>query len=164
MNCGGQMARVDRIWNHPGYQECLKEIEKCESGRKFCRHTPEHFLDVARLTYIYVLEAGIAVSKEEIYAAALLHDIGRHMQYLKGIPHEAASADIARDILADTGFTENEQERILEVILNHRKKQSGTDFAALFYRADKMSRSCFLCKAEKECDWPAEKKNRSILY
>ena len=40
-----------------------------------------HLLDVARLAWIFNLEANQEISKERIYAAALLHDIGRHIQY-----------------------------------------------------------------------------------
>ena len=49
------MDRVNRIWRHPVYQEHYKKIQELESERIFCRHTPEHFLDVARLMYIYAL-------------------------------------------------------------------------------------------------------------
>ena len=45
------MDRVNRIWRHPVYQEHYKKIQELESERIFCRHTPEHFLDVARLMY-----------------------------------------------------------------------------------------------------------------
>ena len=69
------MSRVNRIWNHPLYQTHLHQLLEAEEEREFCRHTVEHFLDVARLTYIFVLEAGLSVSREVIYAAALLHDI-----------------------------------------------------------------------------------------
>ena len=50
------MDRVNQIWGHPVYQEHYKKIQELESERSFCRHTPEHFLDVARLMYIYALE------------------------------------------------------------------------------------------------------------
>lgn len=43
----------------------------------------EHFLDVARLMYIYNLEDQAGFSKEMIYAAGLLHDIGRYEQMEK---------------------------------------------------------------------------------
>ena len=46
------MIRVNQIWNHPIYQEQLQALQTLEADRKFCRHTPEHFLDVARLAYI----------------------------------------------------------------------------------------------------------------
>ena len=53
------MERVNRIWRHRTYQECLEKIRAHEETREFCRHTPEHFLDVARLTYMLALEEGI---------------------------------------------------------------------------------------------------------
>ena len=68
------MDCVNQIWRHPVYQEHYKKIQELESERIFCRHTPEHFLDVARLMYIYALEEHLELPKELIYAAALLHD------------------------------------------------------------------------------------------
>ena len=47
------MERVNRIWSHRTYQECLEKIRAHEETREFCRHTPEHFLDVARLIAIF---------------------------------------------------------------------------------------------------------------
>lgn len=64
-----------------------------------------HFLDVARLMYIFSMERGYAFGKEEIYATALLHDIGKWQQYKAGVPHEIASAEVAKRILEETGFT-----------------------------------------------------------
>lgn len=159
-----EMERVNRIWNHPYYQECLGKIRAWEETREFCRHTPEHFLDVARLTYILALEARTdrTADKERIYAAALLHDIGRHLQYEKGIPHEKASTELAEGILADCGFAADEREGILELIRSHRTRQEGDSLEALFYRADKLSRNCFACPAEGKCDWSKEKKNLEI--
>lgn len=46
------MTRVQAIWQHPLYQKHLNALTRLESDRIFCRHTPEHFLDVARLAYI----------------------------------------------------------------------------------------------------------------
>ena len=43
------MDRVNQIWNHPLYQTELRKLQLLEADREFCRHTPEHFLDVARL-------------------------------------------------------------------------------------------------------------------
>ena len=89
------MERVNRIWRHPYYQACLAEIRRLEAERKFCRHTPEHFLDVARITCLLASEQGVQADREQIYAAGLLHDIGRHLQYRQKIPHEQASTAIA---------------------------------------------------------------------
>lgn len=90
------MDRVNQIWRHPVYQEHYKKIQELESERIFCRHTPEHFLDVARLMYIYALEKHLELPKELIYAAALLHDIGRAQQYQYNIPHDIAGVEIDR--------------------------------------------------------------------
>ena len=159
-----KMERVDRIWNHPAYQSCLKEICACEAERIFCRHTPEHFLDVARITCLLAYEKEISADREIIYAAALLHDIGRHLQYREGIPHEQAGARIAGTILPDCGFSGEEQDEILHLILGHRTKTDREDLAGLFYRADKLSRNCFACPANEACDWPEEKKNKRITW
>lgn len=156
------MERVDAIWRHPVYRQCLQKIEEHEADREFCRHTPEHFLDVARLTWILALEEGIKADKELVYAAGLLHDIGRHLQYEQGIPHEEASARIAEEILKDCGFSGEEQAVILELILSHRAESGKRCLASLFYRADKLSRNCFLCPSREECDWPETKKNLKI--
>ena len=69
--------------------------------------------------------------------------IGRRMQYDQGIPHEKASAGIAKEILPECGFSGEETGMILEAILSHRKKETGVNLNALMYRADKMSRLCF---------------------
>ena len=156
------MKRVNAIWQHKVYQDCLERVRAWEKDREFCRHTPEHFLDVARLTWILALEAGIPAEKELVYAAGLLHDIGRFRQYEEGIPHEEASAQIAEGILADCGFDDGEQSRILELIRSHRRKSQEAGLSGLFYQADKLSRSCYSCPAREQCDWPEEKKNLEI--
>ena len=53
-----------------------------EADRRFCRHSMVHFLDVARIGTIIALEEGLKINREWIYAAALLHDCGKHEQYL----------------------------------------------------------------------------------
>ena len=63
------MDRVNQIWKHPLYQTELHKLQLLEADREFCRHTPEHFLDVARLAYIRALEENYSVSKELIYRA-----------------------------------------------------------------------------------------------
>ncbi len=156
------MNRVNAVWQHETYQSCLSKLKTWEEKREFCRHTPEHFLDVARLTWILALEQGIPAKKEIVYAAGLLHDIGRFRQYEEGIPHEQASAELAEQILRDCGFDEEEREQILELIWEHRTKGQEETLASLFYRADKLSRSCYSCPAREKCDWPKEKKNLEI--
>ena len=97
--------RVRQIVTHPLYQQEFSALQKAEQERIYCNHTMEHFLDVARLAYMENLERGLGVDKELIYAAALLHDIGRHLQYTKNIPHDEAGAQLAEIIMADCGFS-----------------------------------------------------------
>jgi len=150
------MERANAILTHPLFIEKLKLVNKLEEGRVFCGHGMEHLLDVARIAHILNLEAGTAAfPRELIYAAALLHDIGRARQYEDGTPHEAESARLAAVILTGCGFDVAESELILDAILAHRTKFSGgrTDFAWLLYRADKLSRRCFECAAMSGCNW-----------
>lgn len=158
------MQKVDNILADETFRHYLKKIKKKEKDRQFCKHNLRHLLDVARIAYIMSLEQKLAYSKEVIYASALLHDIGKNEQYLYGIPHEQASAKIAPDILKRAGFSDDEIETIVKVILAHRtEKKDKKSLEYIMYKADKLSRNCFWCKAEKECNWKAEKKNEGII-
>ncbi|MDO4323589.1 MAG: HD domain-containing protein [Lachnospiraceae bacterium] len=161
------MERIHKIWEHPLYQEQFRLLQAAEADRRFCRHTLEHFLDVARIAYIASLESGAPLSREIIYAAALLHDIGRYAQLSQGIPHEEAGADFAGKIMADCDFSREEISQVQEAIRSHRGSRpgtAGTELAQYLYRADKQSRCCFACPAAAECNWSPEKKNLRILF
>ena len=84
------MERVNKICGHPVWKWHMERLAEYEKDRIFCRHGIEHLLDVARIAYIENLEKNSGISKEIIYGAALLHDIGRYLQYTEGIPHEKA--------------------------------------------------------------------------
>ena len=161
---GISMNRVNRILSHPMWKACIAELADLEADRRFCRHDIDHLLHVARLAYIESLERNLSVGKECIYAAALLHDIGRGLQYTRGVPHEEAGFALAPDILRQCGFSESEEEEILHAIRDHRDGgSSGEDgLGGLIYRADKLSRNCFCCKSRAECNWKEEKKNKEI--
>ena len=169
------MKRIDAIYTHPLYQQHFLALQQREKDRFFCRHTMEHFLDVARLMYIRNLEEQAGLSKELIYAAALTHDIGRNEQYVSGEPHEKAGARLAREILKDCGFREDEIRKVQNAILSHRghagtagykngcQEEMDTEkLSQYLYWADKKSRNCFSCPACEECNWSEEKKNLSI--
>lgn len=162
------MKRIHKIQNHPVFREQYQCLREAEWERFFCRHTMEHFLDVARLMYIYNLEDGAGMDKEIIYAAALLHDIGRYEQIILGTPHHIAGSRIAGLIMKECDFTDTEVGAVQRAIENHRtpKKQEGMEdlLAVYLYRADKQSRNCFSCQALEECNWPDEKKNMEIYY
>jgi len=159
------MENIDRITHHPLFRMSMMKIRECEENREFCCHGIEHSLDVARMAYIANLEQQLGISKEMIYAAALLHDIGRWRQYEENIPHEEAGAALAADILEDTSFNGEEIRQILEAIGSHREKPSKEIeiFSHLLYQADKRSRVCWLCEAQDACYWPKEQKNRTIM-
>lgn len=158
--------RVNKILNHDLFAENLMRNKMAEEGRIFCRHDMGHFLDVARLAMILNLTEGFGIDKDLIYAAALLHDIGRFRQYEEGVPHDRESARIAPEILKDCGFDNKETDVIVMAIRSHRdaRIQEERSLSGLLYRADKMSRSCFTCEAEGQCDWKADKKNLTLQY
>ena len=60
-----------------------------------------------------------------IYAAGLLHDIGRYEQMEKGTPHHLAGARLAERILTDCDFSLTEQKSILAAIRSHRVKDTA---------------------------------------
>ena len=157
------MENINIILNNKEYKQALEKLSEYEKNREFCNHTIEHFIDVSRIAYIMVLEEKLNVSKEVIYAIGLLHDIGRVRQYEEGIHHDIASVEMSKEILKETSFTDKEINIILNGIANHRK-ESDNKVEEIIYKADKLSRQCFNCKAEKECYWSSEKKNFKITY
>ena len=160
------MERVDKILQHEKFLKCLRKNKKAEKGRIFCRHNLVHFLDVARIAWILNLEKGLNLDRELIYAAALLHDIGKYKQYKKGIPHEQASAVMAPEILFDCGFSEEETKCIVEEIKRHRDKTVAEEenLNGILYLADKASRPCYCCEAADLCNWEKEKRVLNIKY
>ncbi len=160
------MERIDKIVNHELFLYHLHANEAAEAQRCFCRHSMVHFLDVARIGMILNLEEGLELSGEWIYAAALLHDMGKHIQYENGTPHELASAEIAPAILKECGFDDKETGVIVDAIRAHRdvSVKEERNLRGILYRADKASRPCYICSAEKECNWKEEKKNMSLRY
>ncbi|MCI8466017.1 MAG: HD domain-containing protein [Lachnospiraceae bacterium] len=159
------MERVNRIIQHEVFIKEMKKLNRLERDRMYCRHDIDHLLNVARLAYITALEETLPLKKDLIYAAALLHDIGRASQYETGMPHDKAGALIAETVLTDCGFGEGECAEILEAISCHRSKDTAAGdrpLARILYEADKRSRACFACKAQDSCNWPIERKNYNV--
>jgi uncharacterized protein len=157
------LKKVNDILNNTLYKENLEKLLKYEEKREFCRHDLKHFIDMARIAYIMVLEKGLPYAKELIYAIGLLHDIGRVKQYEEGIPHHIASVELSKEILKKIDFTEEEKNIIIKSIQNHRK-EADDELSLIIYRSDKLSRECFNCKAINDCYWSDEKKNLKINY
>lgn len=64
------MDRIQKIWEHPLYQDRFRKLQLAEEGRIFCNHTLQHFLDVARLMWIWRLEEQLQAEEESIGYAA----------------------------------------------------------------------------------------------
>lgn len=158
------MKNTNIIFSSAEYQKYLSDLEALEKDRIFCKHNLEHFMDVARICYILVLEERIEVSKDMVYTTALLHDLGRVDEYKNGTDHHIASVDIAKKFLEMTSYTEEEGQMILQSIASHRDPSKENDFFKAFYKADKASRMCMTCPSRTLCKWPDEKKNLEIKY
>jgi putative nucleotidyltransferase with HDIG domain len=158
------LVRVNRILNNDVYISLMRRISELEKDRRFCLHDLNHSLDVARIGYIISLEEALNVDRELIYAAALLHDIGRADEYEKNISHHQRSEELAGDILSECGFNEAEGSEICEAIGAHRQAdEDKKGLKYILYRADKLSRRCFDCKMYEQCYWNEDKKNKGIV-
>ncbi len=160
------MKRVNEIINNHQFRKHLQQIEEAEANRCFCLHNIAHFLDVARIAMVINLEEQLNIDKELIYATGLLHDIGRHIQYADGTPHEIASAEIAPSILQECNFQNEEIMLIKDAIFSHRNSHimEEKNLRGIIYRADKASRACFACDMELQCNWDNKKKNIKVMY
>ena len=160
-----EMLRVNKLYNLPEYKEAQHIIDEHERERVFCRHDHQHSLDVGRLMYIFCKEAGVEMDVELMYAAALMHDIGRALQYIDAVPHHAAGAEMAAQWLPKCGFTPEETEAVVEAVQDHRQiYQEGPTLKTLLYAADKASRPCYACGARMLCNWPDERKNLELRW
>ncbi len=160
------MTKVNAILKDARYRRYCEHIEELETDRIFCHHDMGHFLEGARIMVIMAEDEGITIDREVIYAAALLHDIGRGRQYEDGTAHEEESARIAPGILRDCGFDEEETAMITKAIRDHGDESVKEDagLSGLLYRADKSSRKCFMCAAVDKCHKPEEKLVMEIRY
>lgn len=164
---GNNDSRVKALLSHPLFQKYIARNESRERNRPFCRHDWQHLIDVARICYMLVLEAqmdsgafpgwGRQELRDVVYAAGLLHDIGRWRQYDTGEDHALAGACLAGDILLDAQFSQREMDVITSAIANHRSgSRGGGALGEALRRADDLSRPCWRCDALDECrkkDW-----------
>lgn len=160
------MDRIDRIIHNQEYMVAVEDIAIREKEREFCIHDRNHILAVARIAWILNLEKQYSIEKEIVYAAALLHDCGRGIQYETGEAHEEAGAKKAGTILRDTGFSESEAEEILHAIRFHRNKDEAMKrpLSEIIYLADKASRECFWCEVRERCNRLPEKRTKKLEF
>ena len=154
------MKRIDKIYNHPLYKEIMGKISQLEESRIYCLHGVEHAMDVARIAYIINLEEKANIDKEIIYATSLLHDLGRGINYEN---HAQESVLLAKKILPDCNFSENETEQITNAISIHGDDKN-MGLSGIIQRADKLSRLCYNCKSISTCKWKKEELNLEIIY
>jgi len=148
------LPRIDNLLDVPEFQNYLDRIADMETDRIFCRHGFEHALAVARISYAYLLEQGeSSLAKEVVYAAALLHDVGRWVEYQTGEDHAEASAKLAEPILKKCNFVDTEIEVIIKAIRQHRNHQGQTDsvLGRALALADNWARDCRACNVRNVC-------------
>lgn len=147
------MDKVRAILNDPEYQGYLQLIAEAETDRVYCKHDYHHALVVARLTYLLALEQKLETPfalKPLIYAAGVLHDIGRWVEYGGGEDHCSAGARLAKPLLLRAGFTTGETAFILAGIREHRQP-GESQLGRLLARADDLGRDCYRCLASGTC-------------
>ncbi|MCX7772577.1 MAG: HD domain-containing protein [Clostridia bacterium] len=160
------MVRVDKVLENSIFRRNFNLMAIKEKKRIYCKHGMTHLIDTARIAYILSLENNLNIAKDVIYAAALLHDVGKIVEYTEGVEHNVVGAELCVEILMEAGFEDFEIEMIRRAILKHRDASIRNDLSltGILYRADKLSRPCLYCKAEPKCDWSPEKKNMRVTY
>lgn len=161
-----RLERIQKILEGQTFRKYLDATAAHEQNREFCRHDLDHLLTVSRLAYLFSLEEGCQIPKEQFYAAGLLHDIGRFRQYEDGVDHAVASAELAMGILEEAAFSEEERGCIAKAIEEHRKPAKASfssPLARYLWRGDKHSRLCFACAASKRCKSLARMPNATGL-
>ena len=167
--------KIKAILNHEEFIKRNELIDMYEMDREFCLHNLQHFLDTSRITYILVLEKDqyknlfpgkdAGEVKDLVYAAGLLHDLGRVEQYTEGIDHALISSRIARDIMEDIGFALEDIKIACQAIGEHRKyNEFNSAFGRKLYEGDKLSRQCKGCKVIDECKIELEYKQGKQIY
>ncbi|HPU00725.1 MAG: HD domain-containing protein [Firmicutes bacterium] len=163
------MERVNRILRDEEYCSYLEKNRAWEEKRPFCHHDLAHFLAVARLTYLLLLEKDCRIiSKEVAYGAGLLHDIGRWKEYERGGDHARHSAALAAPILQRAGFHPAEIALITAAIGQHRldaPEGHRSPLGEALHKADGLARICFSCSARQECRGLERRPQReSLIY
>ncbi|HAP32150.1 MAG TPA: phosphohydrolase [Firmicutes bacterium] len=165
------MERINLLLRSSLYRDYLGKVEEKEKDRVFCKHGFNHSMEVARLCWIFLLENGLTYARDVVYAAALLHDLGRCEEdnaTVAAACHALRSARLAEPLLAEAGYSLPERKLITDAIAEHRKGEDEVFTSHLSYflrRADKYSRLCGDCPAAAACYKKDEMPQRSrLLY
>lgn len=161
------MNRIHALQADERFLALLNQIEEAEKDRIFCRHGLSHLLDTARIAWIDALEKGLSLDKASVYAAALLHDLGRAPEFGPAADHDTAALEDCRQILSRAGFAPKAAAEILCAVRDHGDKRTPDamlpPLSAVIRRADGLSRPCWKCAAAEECYWSATRRNGHII-
>lgn len=160
-------SRWSKILSSELFRSCMVVIANAEKTRRFCRHGLEHSLDTARVMYIICLEQQFPFPMDTVYAAGLLHDIGRAVQYRCGTAHEIAGIDLIERILTECSYTRSEIEEISDAIVRHNESKQSSEvhtLGDLLRLADHKVRPCMLCMERHACYWLESEKNQWLRY
>lgn len=123
-----------------------------EKDRLFCRHGLDHSLAVAEAAVVMAQAQQQPIKDDVVYAAGLLHDIGRWREYAAKEDHALVGSVLAVEILRNCGYNREEEQTVIMAIKHHRNEQNqGQDLSAVLYRSDKLVRPCSTCQAKKQC-------------
>ena len=150
--------KSDLILKNKHFNCLLCELNNLEKDRVYCKHDISHLVEVARIMLLINKKEGLNLPHDTVVASALLHDLGRVYQYKFNLEHRTSANKDIITILTNCNYTYNEIDSILLAINNHDKKTSDK-LSALLFRADKLSRPCYICKA-KGCYWDSTKRNK----
>jgi len=148
------MTRLNQLLEHEDYLCYMEKIDGLEKERLFCKHGFEHGLNVARIAYAYLLEKGESrLTKESVYVAAFLHDIGRWVEYQTGEDHAEVSARLALPLLEVCQFSSEDIQVILRGIREHRRhpEDNLTLLGEALALADDWARDCRHCSVQARC-------------
>lgn len=148
------MQRVKALLQSSAYQDHLRKINEWESQRAFCKHDFSHFLEVARLSWIFLLQEGEDYKRDVVYAAAFVHDIARWKEYKGEGCHALLSAELAEPLLTMCGFSSHEKGIILNAVKEHRQQEMevfSSSLSRILRKADKHSRLCYKCNVREKC-------------
>lgn len=129
--------RYEQIQLDSEYQNLLSEIEDLKKERVYCKHDLAHFMDVARIASLIWIEEGSSVelNKDIIYAAALLHDIGRVIEYNEGISHDEGNRTKRTSRISLRNI-------ILQCLRHYsRNKRRPTSIRCIIWRSSRNSRT-----------------------
>ena len=163
------ISKAKKIIENERFKRNMAIIKEAERDRIYCGHDLDHLLSVARIGMIIIHEQNLNISEDEMYGAALLHDIGRAAEYEEGTPHHMASVDEAKVILAEAGYRNEETVQILAAIALHRMSREmkqapeATTLVHVLYEADKKSRACYDCDARSTCKWDRDEMNMELI-